>query len=134
MAKLVSKVYGEALFEAVQEVGRLDEVMDEITAVSQALRDNPQLLTFMEHPKIIREEKVGFIEQCFKGRVSEEVTGFLCIVTGKGRFKELPQMLEFLTARIKSDKKIGSVQVTSAVKLNDRLKDKLVKAGGNYRL
>ena len=61
MAKLASKVYGEALFQIAVEENRTDEMMEEISAVSKALEENTELQLLMEHPKVIREEKVHLL-------------------------------------------------------------------------
>ena len=113
MAKLASKVYGEALFQIAVEENRTDEMMEEISAVSKALEENTELQLLMEHPKVIREEKVHLLENCFKGRVSNDVTGFL------------PAIFDYLTARIKEYKKIGVVTVTSAAELREDQKKKI---------
>ena len=122
MAKLASKVYGEALFQIAVEEGRIDQVMEEIAAVRKALEENPELAALMEHPKIIREEKVHFIEDCLKGRVSDDVTGFFTVIVEKGRFKELPSIFDYLAARMKEYKKIGVVTVKSAIELRESQK------------
>ncbi len=58
MAKLVSKTYGDALFELALEQDVMDELSKEVQAVSQALRENEELMKLMEHPKIVKEEKL----------------------------------------------------------------------------
>ena len=58
MAKLVSKVYGDALFEVAVESGRLDEIWEQTRAMQTALEENPELFALMRHPKIVKEEKV----------------------------------------------------------------------------
>ena len=125
MAKLASKVYGEALFQIAAEEGRIDQIMEEIAAVRKALEENPELTALMEHPKIIREEKVRLIEDCFKEQVSADVTGFLAVTVEKGRFKELPSIFEYLTARMKKYKKIGVVTVRSAAELREDQKKEI---------
>lgn len=40
MAKLASKVYGEALFQVAVEENRIDEMMEEIRTVREALEEN----------------------------------------------------------------------------------------------
>lgn len=125
MAKLASTVYGEALFQIAVEKKRVDGVMEEITAVRKALEENTELAALMNHPKIIREEKVRLIESCFKGQVSEDVTGFLTVVVSKGRFAELPAIFDYLTARMKEHKKIGVVTVTAPMELTDGQKEKI---------
>ena len=57
MAKLVSKVYGDALFEVAVESGRLDEIWEQTRAMQTALEENPELFALMRHPKIVKEEK-----------------------------------------------------------------------------
>lgn len=130
MAKLASKVYGEALFQIAVEEGRIDEMMEEIGTVRKALEENRELSVLMEHPKIIREEKVHLMESCFQGQVSDDVTGFLTVVVSKGRFKELPAIFDYLTMRMKEYKKIGVVTVKSAAELRreqkERIREKLM--------
>lgn len=38
MAKLVSKVYGDALFEAARDCGKMDEIFEEV----QSIRSDPR--------------------------------------------------------------------------------------------
>ena len=58
MAKLVSKVYGDALFEAALEDNRLSSLSDEVTAVKEIIAANDDLSKLMDHPQIDKEEKV----------------------------------------------------------------------------
>lgn len=58
MAKLVSKVYGDALFEAALEDNRLSGLSDEVTAVKEIIAANDDLSKLMDHPQIDKEEKV----------------------------------------------------------------------------
>ena len=55
MAKLVSKVYGDALFEAAREAGRMDDMYEEVLKLQKLLQANEELQKMMENPKVIRE-------------------------------------------------------------------------------
>ena len=57
MAKLVSKTYGEALFDLGIEEQSLDVLAQEASAVIEAMSENPELLKLLNHPKIVKEEK-----------------------------------------------------------------------------
>ena len=61
MAKLVSKTYGDALFEVALEKNRLDEFTEEVKAAKAAIEANPELFKLMSHPKIVKEEKIKII-------------------------------------------------------------------------
>ena len=118
MAKLVSKVYGDALFEAAMERDMLSPVYEEVQSLQTILMENADLVQFLNHPQIIKEEKLKVVENIFKGRVSDDLMGFLETVIEKGRQKELPKILDYFVNRVKEYKKIGIVTVTSAVELS----------------
>ena len=118
MAKLVSKVYGDALFEAAMERDMLSPVYEEVQSLQTILMENADLVQFLNHPQIIKEEKLKVVENIFKGRASDDLMGFLETVIEKGRQKELPKILDYFVNRVKEYKKIGIVTVTSAVELS----------------
>lgn len=125
MAKLVSKTYGDALFELAVETDSLDMIMEEAQAVSQAFSDNAELLKILTHPKITPQEKITIVENIFKGRVSETMLGFLVTVGNKNRYTELENILAYFLNRVKEYKKIGVVSVTSATAMTEEQKAQL---------
>ena len=74
MAKLVSKTYGDALFELALENNQLDSLLEEVKAVSLAIAENEDLTKLMNHPKIVKEEKIKVIEDIFTGQVSRDLS------------------------------------------------------------
>ena len=86
MAKLVSKTYGDALFEIAAEAGRMDALWEEAEGVRGVLRENAEISKLMHHPKIVKEEKIKIIEELFKGRISDELVGLLRMIVDKGHF------------------------------------------------
>ena len=119
MAKLISKTYGEALFELAVEENKIDAFLEEVVAVQKALQDNPELDKLLNHPKISKEEKTKVMENIFKGRISDEVTGFLTLIISKERSKELDAILHYFIQRVKEEKGIGTAYVSTAVPLNE---------------
>jgi len=125
MAKLVSKTYSDALFDLALEKGCLDTLMDEASAVKDTFESNGELMTLLAHPKITKEEKIKVIESVFKGRVTDELTGLLCMLLEKGHAKEIPSVMEYFTDACKEYKHIGRATVTSAMALDDAHKRKI---------
>ena len=122
MAKLVSKTYGDALFELAIEENNLDTTAKEAQAVLDAFAENEELLTLLNHPKVAREEKVKVVENIFKGNVSDHIVGFLVIIVQKGRYKDIPAIFEYFLSQVMEYKNIGTAKVTSAVALTDEQK------------
>lgn len=122
MAKLISKTYGDALFETALEKQTMDFLFEEAQVVLEAFSQNPKLSELMVHPKILKEEKLQIVEEIFKGRVSDDMTGFLVIIVKKDRFGEICNILEYFISRVKEYKGIGVATVTTPMELNEAQK------------
>lgn len=127
MAKLAAKTYGDSLFELALEEGKLEILLEEAKFVEQVLAENEDLVKLMTHPKVGKDEKQNVIENIFKSKVSDDMTGFLVIVIKKGRFNEMKAILSYFIARVKEYKKIGVAFVTTAVELRDEQRKALEK-------
>lgn len=127
MAKLVSKTYGEALFELAVEENKVDVFMEEIEEIERILAQNTNFTRFMNHPKILKEEKIQVLQNIFKGRISDELTGFLTLIVTKDRYGEVDAILLYFLTEIKKFKGIGIAYVTTASKLREEQKVKIEK-------
>ena len=65
MAKLVSKIYGDALFQLAMESQSIDEFLSEVKSFQAILESNQDLVKLMNHPKIDKEEKRKVMETIF---------------------------------------------------------------------
>ena len=119
MAKVISKLYGEALFELALETDRVSEMAEQVTVLSQTFAENPELFKLFNHPKITKEEKISVIENVFKGRFSDDIVGFLVILVEKGRYNEIEAVFDYFHAKVREYNKVGVAQVTSATELSE---------------
>lgn len=126
MAKLVSKTYGDALFAIALEEHRVDELYDAANVVAEVLRTNEELGKLMNHPKIMKEDKVKIIEESFD-KASREVIGLMTLMIQKGRAEEILSVLDYFVDLVKEEKKIGQAHVTTAVELSTSQREKIEK-------
>ena len=75
MAKIVSKVYGDALFELALEKQSVDVLYEEAKALREIFKNNGELMQLLNHPKISKEEKNAAVKAIFDGRVSDDMAG-----------------------------------------------------------
>ena len=127
MAKLVSKTYGEALFELAVEETKLDVFMEEVKALLLTLEQNPEFSKLMNHPKIGKDDKLAVIENVFGGRLEKELTGFLRLIVSKDRYGEIEEILTYFLEQVKAEKGIGVARVKSAQALSDAQKKAIEK-------
>ncbi len=127
MAKLVSKIYGDALFDLGVERQSLDAMTEEVAAIRKVFEENPELMQVLNSPDVCKSEKIDFVERIFKGRVSDDIAGFLRIVVTKERFGEIDRILEYFIARVKEHNKIGVASVITPMKLSAEWRAKIEK-------
>lgn len=127
MAKLISKTYGDALFELAVEEEKVDVLSEEILEVKKVLDENQEFGRLMNHPKIIKEEKIQLAQQVFGDRISKEIMGFLTIIISKDRYRNIDEILDYFIAEVKKYKGIGVATVTTAVPLKEEQRKSVEK-------
>lgn len=125
MAKQVNSTYGDALFQLAVEENQTDEILEELTGLMQVLNENEELIRFLTHPEVVKEDKLKLLQNVFQDRVNDAVMGTLYIVVKNDRSSELESVLEYVIGRIKEYKRIGIAYVTSAVELSEQQKTKV---------
>ena len=127
MAKLIEKVYGEALFELAVEEGKTASLMEEIMAVKQVLSDNPELAKLMQHPGVPETEKEQILEKIWGNSVSREITGLMLLLLKKEHYGQLPQVLDYFLEKVREKERIGIAYVKTAVQLSGTQQEKVEK-------
>jgi len=128
MAKLIAKTYGGALFELAIEQGKPEELLNEFAAVIDILRLFPDYNSLLNHPKILKEEKIEMMKNVLKGRVSSELTGFLELLIIKDRFRDTNAIYEQFAAMVKDYLGIGIAHVTTAFPMTEIQKSHIVES------
>ena len=99
MAKLISKTYADALFE----------------------------LAIEENQTVSFRQEVERLENIFRGRIDNELLGFLIIIVDKDRYGKIEEILDTFIAEVKEYNHIGTVDVTTAVDLSVQEKEDIEK-------
>ena len=103
MAKLVSKVYGDALFEAARDCGKMDEIFEEVQSIGVILEENAELQKILGNPRVMREDKEQMIETIFRGRVSNEIVELMKLMIEKGRYSKIDSVFEYFIGLVKEE-------------------------------
>ena len=122
MAKLISKTYGDALFEVAAEEDKLESHLEEVEAVLDVLKENEEYIKIIGYPRIPVEEKKAMIESAFKDKVSDDMFGLLTVIVEKGRFSKIEEILNYFVERVHEAEKIGTAEIKSAVELSEAQK------------
>ena len=126
MAKLVSKVYGDAYVSVVSEKNNLIDALEEIKSVKNILLENVEIIELLDSPKMDDEEKIDFIKGIFENHISVDSLGFLLTIIEKKRQAELLPILDYVIDCVKELLLIGKATVTTALPLDDSKKERIV--------
>lgn len=125
MAKQVSKTYGSALFEVAKEMNALDTILEEVLFVKQTMMENQELTKLLVHPNIEKDAKKKVIENIYKDKISDSITGLMIMLIDKGHVKDFDSVFDYVIHAIKEEKGIGIAYVTSAVSLTEEQRSKI---------
>ena len=125
MAKQVRTVYGQALFDAARESGRLTEVREQAEVIVSALEENPDFLRILTHPEITLPEKQAMVDGVFAGKTDSLIHGLISALLEKEHGLEIGNVLErFIDVALEAEK-IGVAYVSSATELTDDQKARI---------
>ena len=130
MAKSAITTYGEALFQIACESSSCIEMLEEVKELKNVVIVNPELKELMLNPRFSKEEHLEILGQVFKGKIDDRLFSFLELITVKGRYGYLDEILDYFILRVQEYLHIGQAKVTSAIAIDDemkqRIKDKLL--------
>ncbi len=115
------------MFSLALEENCVDELFEAVVTVSDVLRANEDFGAMLNHPKIIKEDKVKMVEDSFSSRVPKEIVGIMTLMVSKGRVSDILPMFDYFIGLVKEEKKIGKAKVTTAIPLSDAQKGKIEK-------
>lgn len=127
MAGSVDKVYSEAMLSIAREDKCAKEMDKELSELAKICTDNPELAAVLGAPTVTLSEKLTLAEKIFKGRVSDTVYNFICVLVQKNRFDYLPDIAKAFRKAYYADYGIHEVTVTTVIPLSDKSREKLMK-------
>ena len=72
-----TSLYGQSLYDLAAEEGLSEEIMNEMEAVNAIFKENPDYITLLLEPSIPRRERLGMVEEAFKGQIHPYLLNFL---------------------------------------------------------
>ena len=124
MAELtIDLTYGTALYDAAQEVGKKEQIMEEATEVLGILQQEPDLHAFINYPAISASEKKAVLKEIFGGRICDELLNFMYVLVDKRRTMHFEKMIKVYKKLMDKEEGISYGTVYSVEPLTeDRIK------------
>ncbi len=123
----IAKRYTNALVELAKADNSVEKTFDELKSVMSVIIASPDLSEFLSHPAIPVTDKKDVIQQIFKTELSEKVYNLLYLLIDKNRFNLFHAILATYEKAMDDLIGVARVSVTTAVAMDDNLKQKLKK-------
>jgi F-type H+-transporting ATPase subunit delta len=118
--------YAKSLMDLSIETNVVDQVMEDISALGQALQSR-DFYMLLKSPVTPSGKKAEIFELIFKGKVQDITYKFFLLVIRKGREFHFAEIIHEFKSQYQKLKNIVPVVVTSAVALNDSDMDDIRK-------
>ena len=129
-------VYGEALYALAKEEGLAGQILEELTALNEAFRQEPAFLRLLSTPNLSKQERCQIIDDSFQGKIHVYILNFLKILTEKKYAKHFFDCCDAYAALYNQDNGILPVTAVTAVALSaeqaERLTAKLAQITGKH--
>ncbi|GAB4247832.1 MAG: F0F1 ATP synthase subunit delta [Thermoleophilia bacterium] len=122
----IARVYAEALFEAAQEEGRLEQVRRDLDDFAAALEETPQLQAFLEDEEISAPEKQRLLMELTEG-ADPLVQNFLRLLVDKDRESVFGEARQIFADLVEAAAGVVKVELTTAVPLPDEVEESIRK-------
>jgi len=109
--------YATALFELALERGLVKDYLEQAAFVSATMQD-ADAKRIIIHPRIPESEKFAFLDTVFKGRIHDDLLGFMRLTVTKNREEYLTPALDTLVDMIRRHQNHTTAKVVSAVALS----------------
>ena len=121
----LGSVYAKALLGVGEKSGKTNELLEELSAVAEAVSNQPGLNSTLQSPQVGAEEKLKLVGKIFEKKVSAPLMNFLKVLVGKDRFDCVAAISA--AAKKLNDEKSGEIQatVTTAEKIDAKSRDEI---------
>ena len=121
----IGSVYGEALYALAKDEGLANQILEELTALKEAFRAEPDFLRLLSSPNLSKQERCQIIDDSFQGKIHVYILNFLKILTEKGYSRHFSDCCASFKNLYNHDNGILPVTAVTAVPLTGAQRDKL---------
>lgn len=118
--------YAKALLDLAIEQNLAEQVNNDMIDLKSLCDDSNDLTAFLQSPIIQKSKKLEILDAMFKGNVQDMTLGFYKLITKNKRENILELIAEAYISLYKEHKGILDVQLTSAIKLEDKVKKEIL--------
>ena len=123
----IAKRYAKALFDLALEQNILNQVKSDMELVVSVCKQNNDFRLMLQSPIIYADKKEAILKEIFEKEVQQMSLFFLFLITRKKRESVIESIALQFVELFKEYKNITTALLSTAVDLDQNIKDKVVK-------
>lgn len=124
---IVASRYAKSLIDLAVETKQLEAVREDMRLIKQVCQENREFVIMLESPVVKTDKKMAIFKSVFGGKISVTTQSFLDIIAKKRREGYIDNIAFAFDEQYKAFKNITSAVITTAVKLDDATKKKVLE-------
>lgn len=125
VASKVARRYAKSLMLLSVERNEMDAAFNDLLYIKNVLQENRDLRVMLNSPVIKTYKKQNVLNAIFGGQLGDLVNGFVRIITSNNRESLLEEIAVGFVDLYNEYKKVVTAKVTTAVPMDDELKNKV---------
>lgn len=117
--------YAKALLHFAIQNNALDTVHSDVLTLQSAIKGSPDLALCIKSAAIQEGKKIRIYKMLFEGKISNITLNFFLLIAKKSRSKLIPFILNAFIVQYKAYKNIVSVDITTAVIIDESIHNQL---------
>lgn len=122
----LSSRYSRSLLLLAIERGELNQVFEDMKLIAKTCHENRELVILLRSPIIKTDKKSVILHELFADKISKTSMAFIEIITNKRREYFLEKIAEEFTNQYKENNNIATATVTTTLKLDSSLREKIL--------
>ena len=122
---IIHEIYSDVMFELAEEAGLVEPVMDDLDAVAEVMKEEPEFLSLLTLGHVKEDEKAKMIRRVFKGRVNDLTLDFLCVLAKRNRMNFVHGIGDRYQVLLDERKNLRRIEVTLAKEPSDEQLEKI---------
>ena len=123
----IARRYAIALHDSAVEAGTDQQVHQDLKNIQEIIASSKELRIVLKSPVIQHWKKKAALKEIFAKSVSPMTANFVDLLTDKGREASLEEIVKVYNELYNEEKGLLPVEVTTAVTMENDLREKLVK-------
>ena len=123
----LSKEYGEGLYALAAEEQLSQDLLAQIEMLARSFQEEPAFLHLLSNMSLSKEERLGILENTFRGQIHPYVLNFLKILCERGAMMEFAGCANAYRALYNLEHQVLEAKVTTGEKMTDDQRARLIE-------